>query len=123
LACSEGWSNTLSANATGRITHHRAGASLCILAPAYDLVSTIAYISDEQAALKFSRTRRFDEFSEDELAHLAARALLPKRLVLDTARETVAAFHQTCSAEERNPPLSNDVIKAIETHLKSMPIA
>jgi hypothetical protein len=35
----------------------------------------------------------------------------------------VAAFHQTCSAEERNPPLSNDVIKAIETHLKSMPIA
>ena len=57
------------------------------LAPAYDLVSTIAYLPDDSAALKFSRTRRFSEFSEDELAHLAARALLPEKLVLDAARE------------------------------------
>lgn len=31
-----------------------------VLAPAYDYVSTIAYIRDREAALNFSRTKRFD---------------------------------------------------------------
>lgn len=93
------------------------------LAPAYDFVSTIPYIPDRKAALNFSRTRRFDEYSEDELAHLAAKALLPEKLVLDTARETVALFHQHWRAEKTNLPLSADAIEAIEAHLKTIPIA
>ena len=93
------------------------------LAPAYDFVSTIPYIRDRNAALNFSRTKRFDEFSEDELSHLAAKALLPEKLVLDTARETVALFHQHWQAEKANLPLSDDVIQAIEGHLKTIPIA
>ena len=93
------------------------------LAPAYDFVSTIPYIPDGNAALNFSRIRRFDEFSEDELSHLAAKALLPEKLVLDTARETVALFHQYWQAEKANLPLSADVIQAIEGHLKTIPIA
>ena len=92
------------------------------LAPAYDFLSTIAYIRDDKAALKFSRTKRFDGYSEDELAHLAAKALLPEKLVLDTARETVALFHQYWHAEKSNLPLSGDVIKAIEDHLKTVPL-
>ncbi|MGB7934090.1 MAG: HipA domain-containing protein [Gammaproteobacteria bacterium] len=93
------------------------------LAPAYDFVSTIPYIPDSKAALKFSRTKRFDEFSEDELSHLAAKALLPEKLVLDTARETVALFHQHWRAEKANLPLTDEVIQAVETHLKTIPIA
>ena len=92
------------------------------LAPAYDFLSTIAYIPDDKAALKFSRTKRFDGYSEDELVHLAAKALLPEKLVLDTARETVALFHQHWHAEKSNLPLSGDVIKAIEDHLKTVPL-
>ena len=92
------------------------------LAPAYDFLSTIAYIKDDKAALKFSRTKRFDGYSEDELVHLAAKALLPEKLVLDTARETVALFHQHWHAEKSNLPLSGDVIKAIEDHLKTVPL-
>jgi serine/threonine-protein kinase HipA len=93
------------------------------LAPAYDFVSTIAYIADSHAALNFSRTKRFDEFSEDELSHLAAKALLPEKLVLDTARETVALFHQHWKAEKQNLPLSAAVIVAVEKHIKTIPIA
>lgn len=93
------------------------------LAPAYDFVSTIPYIPDSGAALNFSRTRRFDEYSEDELAHLAAKALLPEKLVLDTARETVALFHQHWRAEKTNLPLTNSVIEAIDAHLETIPIA
>lgn len=93
------------------------------LAPAYDFVATIAYIPDSNAALKFSRNKRFDEFTEDELSHLAARALVPEKLVLDTARETVALFHQHWQAEKANLPLSAKVIQAVESHLKTIPIA
>jgi serine/threonine-protein kinase HipA len=92
------------------------------LAPAYDFVSTIPYIQDEQAGLKFSRTKRFDEFTLDELAHLAARAMLPEKLVLDTARETVALFHQNWQAEKANLPLHADIIKTIEAHVRTIPL-
>ena len=62
------------------------------LAPAYDFVSTISYIPDEFAAIKYARTKRMSEFSYDELRYLAAKAHLPEKLVIDTASETVARF-------------------------------
>ena len=93
------------------------------LAPAYDLLSTIPYIPDENAALRVSRTRRFDQFTADELSHLAAKALLPERLVLDAAHETVSLFHQHWQSEKKNLPLSAAVVQAVETHLKKVPIA
>ncbi len=86
-------------------------------------MSTVPYIPDGNAALNFSRTKRFDGFSADELSHLAAKALLPEKLVLDTARETVALFHQHWQAEKTNLPLAADVIKTVENHLKAIPIA
>ncbi|MFQ5548948.1 MAG: type II toxin-antitoxin system HipA family toxin [Woeseia sp.] len=94
-----------------------------VLAPGYDFVSTIPYLPDEEAGLKYSRTKRFDEFSEDELAHLAARALLPEMLVLDTARETVTLFREHWAREKGNLPLSADVVKAVERHLERIPLA
>ncbi|WP_428102168.1 type II toxin-antitoxin system HipA family toxin [Candidatus Rariloculus sp.] len=93
-----------------------------VLAPAYDFVATIAYIPDDTAALKVSRTKRFDGFSEDELSHLAARARLPAKIVLDTARETVAQFHERWQAEKNNLPLAAHAVKAIEAHMKKIPL-
>ena len=92
------------------------------LAPAYDFVSTIPYIPDEEAGLKFSRTKRFDQYSEDELSHLAARARLPENLVLQTARETTALFHQYWQKEKNNLPMHRDVIEAIDQHLTTIPL-
>ena len=93
------------------------------LAPAYDFVSTIPYVPDDKAALNFSRTKRFDRFSEDELSHLAAKARLPTRLVLDTARETVALFRQHWNSEKAHLPLVAPVVDAVERHLETVPIA
>ena len=94
-----------------------------VLAPAYDFVATIAHIPDDTAALKLSRTKRFDGFSEDQLSHMAARARLPEKIVLDTARETVALFHDRWQAEKNNLPLAADTVKAIEAHMKKIPLA
>lgn len=93
------------------------------IAPAYDFVSTIPYIADETMALKISRSKRFDEFSLDELTHLAANARLPEKLVLDTANETVELFREKWQREKNNLALNSDVIEAIEKHLEVIPIA
>jgi serine/threonine-protein kinase HipA len=93
-----------------------------VLSPAYDFVATIAYLKDDNAALTFSRTKRFDGYTEDELRHLAARAKLPENLVLETARQTVALFHEHWHAEKKNLPLSKPVIDAVEAHVKKIPI-
>lgn len=92
------------------------------LAPAYDFVSTIPYIANDKSALTFSRTKEFTGFTTDELAHLSAKANLPKRLVLDTAKETVALFMERWEAERTNLPLRKDVVEAIDKHLTTLPI-
>lgn len=93
------------------------------LSPAYDFVSTIPYIADNKAALKFARTKRMDEFSRDELKYLAAKARLPEKLVLDTAAETVSRFHDVWNRESRNLPIAKAVRDAIESNVKKVPIA
>lgn len=92
------------------------------ISPAYDFVSTIPYIKDNSMALKVSKSDRFDAFSMDELTHLAAKARLPEKLVLDTARETVDKFHEVWGKEKTNLALTNSVIDAIEEHIKKLPI-
>jgi len=93
-----------------------------VLSPAYDFVSTIPYIAGDEAALKFSRTKRFDGFSKDELTHLAAKAQLPEALVIDAARETVDLFRQYWQSEKQNLPLTQAIIEAIEAHVETLPI-
>lgn len=93
------------------------------LAPAYDFLSTIPYIPDNEAALKFSRTRRFDEFNDEELSHLAERAGIPKALVLDVAKETVELFHQHWQVEKNHLPVYREVVAEIDRHLELLPIA
>ena len=93
------------------------------IAPAYDFVSTIPYIADKEAALKVSRSKNFADFTMDELSHLAAKARLPEKLVLDTASETVELFHEKWQSEKTNLALNSDVIEAIDKHLEEIPIA
>ncbi len=93
------------------------------IAPAYDFVSTILYIADKEAALKVSRSKKFADFTMDELSHLAARARLPEKLVLDTASETVELFHEKWQNEKNNLALNSDVIEAIDKHLEDIPVA
>ena len=94
------------------------------MAPAYDFVSTVPYIADDNSALSFGlSTKRFDEFTSDELAYLAGKARLPEKLVLDTAAETVELFHQTWNAEKKNLPLSKKLVDAIDAQARKVPIA
>jgi serine/threonine-protein kinase HipA len=90
------------------------------LAPAYDFVSTIPYIPDEFAAIKYARTKRMSELSFDELRYLAAKARLPEKLVVDAAAETVARFRDGWGAARKDLPMDVSVVEAIETHMKQL---
>lgn len=92
------------------------------LSPAYDFVSTIPYIPGDQSALNFSRTRRFDAFTEDELLHLAGKAALPRKLVISAAREMVGLFMERWASEKAHLPMYRDVVEAIDSHLMTLPI-
>lgn len=93
------------------------------LSPAYDLVSTVPYITGEDtAALNYSRTKKMAELNADELRHLAAKALLPEKLVIDTAAETVQRFRQVWEAEKSHLPLASTVQKVIDAHAPTVPL-
>ncbi|MCJ8151822.1 HipA domain-containing protein [Shinella sedimenti] len=92
------------------------------LAPAYDFLSTIPYIANDKSALTFSRTKEFTGFTLDELAHLSAKAYLPRKLVLDTAKETVALFMERWEAEKAALPMRQDVVETMDKHLVTLPI-
>ncbi|HAJ46942.1 MAG TPA: kinase, partial [Alphaproteobacteria bacterium] len=93
------------------------------LAPAYDFVSTIVYISDEYAALKYARTRKMAELSLDELAYLSAKAGLPEPLVRRAATDTVERFQSAWRNEKRHLPLSQDAVSKIDAHIASLAIS
>lgn len=93
------------------------------LAPGYDFVSTIIYIPDERMALNYSRTRRFAEFSKDELTHLAAKANLPEKLVLDAAMQTVDRFQSTWRRRKTELGLPGETVNKLDDHVKKVPLA
>jgi serine/threonine-protein kinase HipA len=92
------------------------------IAPAYDLLATIPYLPSKTAALKYATTNVMEELTLKELAVLASRARLPEKLVLDTAKETVAAFQVVWAKEKTNLSLSKDVITAVDAHLATLPL-
>lgn len=91
-----------------------------ILAPAYDLLSTVAYLLEDNSALKFHQSRRWDSFTYTELAAIADKARLPAHLVVSTARETVAHFDQLWDQESRHLSFPGEVVSAIERHRKKL---
>ena len=93
------------------------------LSPAYDFVSTIPYIKGEDtAALNYSRTKKMNELNTDELRHLAAKALLPEKLVIETAKETVQRFKHVWESEKNNLPLAAKVMEMIDAHAPTIPL-
>jgi len=93
------------------------------LSPGYDFLSTTVYIPDENAALKFARTKRMAEFSLDEFSYMAARAGLPEALARDTAIEAVDRFHEVWGAERAHLPIADDLAAEIERLLGVVPLA
>ena len=93
-----------------------------LLAPAYDLLSTLAYIPGDDAALKFHSSREWASYTYDELETIADKARLPAKLITATAKDVVAQFDDAWSNESGHLPFPDDVRSAIERHRKTLAI-
>lgn len=89
------------------------------IAPAYDFVSTIAFLPDEMAALKFAKQKRMKDFGFDELKLLAAKAGAPETLVVKTAKSTVERFLDAWRAERMNLGLTKHMRDVIDAHYRA----
>ncbi len=92
------------------------------LAPAYDFVSTIAYLPSDGMALKPYRSRAFADVTFAELRDLADKAGLSSRMALRVATDTVERFLATWSAQKLHLPLGRAVVSAIDAHLARLPL-
>ena len=93
------------------------------LSPGYDFLSTTIYIPDQDAGLKFARTRRVADLTMDELAYMAAKAGAPEALARDAATEIVDRFHQVWTRERAHLPISEDLGAEVERLLRLVPLA
>lgn len=62
------------------------------------------------------------ELTADELRYMAAKALLPEKLVIDTATETVRRFREAWEAEKKTLPLARKVATVIDAHALKVPL-
>ena len=90
------------------------------LSPAYDFVSTIAWLPDEKMALTFTDSKAFASVTREQFARFAAKAGLPQKLTLDVVAQTVTRFEQAWKDERET--LGNNVRATIDAHLKTLPL-
>lgn len=88
------------------------------LAPAYDYVSTIAYLPDEKMALTLVDSKKFASVTLDQFERLAGKAGLPAKITLDTVTETLESFRSVWP----NFPLDAKIRDVINKHLSTIPL-
>lgn len=93
-----------------------------MLAPAYDLVATIPYIAGDRLALSLGGTKAFAEVNLERFRRLAEKAGLPVRLVMQTARETVAHVRDLWPTHEPLRALPERIREAVTAHMSTVPL-
>jgi serine/threonine-protein kinase HipA len=90
------------------------------LAPAYDFVSTIPYLPQDQLALTFVNTKDIKAINRPLLLRFADKSKIPNHLVLSTVSETVERTHAAWKKHANHYPLNKQLIHTISQHLETM---
>jgi serine/threonine-protein kinase HipA len=92
------------------------------LAPAYDFVSTIAYIEDRKMALSIAKEKDTKFLDESLIERLAAKARVPTNLILETAIATAERTVTAWSHLSRELPIDEETRNKIDEQLKYVPL-
>lgn len=93
------------------------------LSPAYDMVSTVPYIPGDTLALKLVNTKDMMLCDLQLFEKLAEKAGVPKKLVLDAARETAEKTRAVWAQNKTHYALPSDIEKIIDRHMKDVPLS
>lgn len=91
------------------------------LAPAYDYVSTISYLSADKLALSIVGIKSFQGVTLETFEKFAAQLHLPKKPILDTVQDTVDRFSYVWK-NSGTLPVEERVSDAISLHLATLPL-
>ena len=87
------------------------------LAPAYDYVSTVPYIPNDNLALSLSGTKDMGSISLAHFEKLIKKAQVPEYLVLNAVKETVETVHDIWNTNQSHYPLPGEILIRIEKHM------
>jgi serine/threonine-protein kinase HipA len=89
------------------------------LAPAYDFVSTVGYVQNDDIGLSLAGIRQFDEISWDTWRRFAEKSRMPVHMTLQTVRDTMEKFRAIWTNNDLDMPVA--VRGSIEKHLGRIP--
>lgn len=92
------------------------------LAPAYDYLSTIVYIPDDDLGMNLLGSRAFEDFDETRLRALADRALVPFKPVVDAAQDMVSRMKEVWPKIAADLPLGAGDRALITAHMNRIPL-
>ncbi|HEY6235297.1 MAG TPA: HipA domain-containing protein [Candidatus Elarobacter sp.] len=92
------------------------------LAPAYDYLSTIVYMPDDDLGMNLCGSKSFDDFDEPRLRALADRALVPTKPVIDAAFDMVHRMRETWPKISGDLPLDAAGRAKITAHMDRIPL-
>ena len=90
------------------------------LSPAYDLVSSLPYIPQDDLALGFGGSKRFRPFDHARVNHFARAAQLPFELVRRECLETAERTRDAWAQHEQRDVLPQQIDKVVSTHMESV---
>lgn len=89
-------------------------------APVYDMLSTVAYLPDDNMALSLGGTKSFRSLTRDRWRNLAHRARLPVGAVENAVTETVATVMERWRTLPERDVVPVPVLDAIDQHIALM---
>lgn len=92
------------------------------LAPAYDLVSTLTYVEDENLGLNLAGSKAFEDVSLDSFEDLARRASAPVALARQAAIAAAERFHEEWPLLRAEAELPRPLVAAIDAHIGRVPL-
>lgn len=92
------------------------------LSPAYDFVSTIAYINDFTMALSVSKEKDVRKFDEALLRRFAARVPVPEKVILDAALETAEKIVKVWPTLKDDLPMAPEAALLVSERIRTFPL-
>lgn len=92
------------------------------LAPAYDYLSTIVYVPDDDLGMNLLGSKAFEDFDEARLRALANRARVPFKPVVDAARDMVNRMREMWPKIAGDLPIVAGDRALITEHMRRLPL-
>jgi serine/threonine-protein kinase HipA len=92
------------------------------LSPAYDLVSTIQYLSDDRMALNFGGSKRWQDVSIDSFRRLARKVGADEAGIAAQAAEAVTAIQAAWQSHAADFGYDEAQRRRLESHMQAVPL-